>query len=262
VNALTPRVGHGALRVWARDAAVYRKTWKVSFVTPFVEPLLYLFAFGVGLAGFVGRVPWEGEEVPYLRFIAPALVAVNAMNNAFFETTYASFVRMHYQRTFDAMLATPLNLDEVITGEILWAATKALVASGIMLAVIAPFGLAAWPWSLGVLPLAFLGGLAFGSAGMFFTGIMPTIETFNLPVFLFITPMFLLSGTFFPLEGLPSWAQRAAWALPLTHLTAACRELALGRPGISLIWETAYLVAFTTVFYLLALRAMRRRLIR
>jgi lipooligosaccharide transport system permease protein len=187
---------------------------------------------------------------------------VNIMNNAFFEDTYASFVRMFYQKTFDAMLATPLTLEEIITGEILWGATKSGIAAALMMAVLVPFGLLSYPAALLLLPLALLGGLAFGAAGMICTGIMPNIETFNLPVFLFITPMFLLSGTFFPLENLPAWAQVAAWTLPLTHLTAVARATGLGHFSAGLLWSLAYLAAWTAVCYPLALRVMRRRLIK
>jgi lipooligosaccharide transport system permease protein len=261
MRGMMTRVSYRVLHVWRRDADVYRKTWKLSFLPPFLEPLLYLVAFGVGLAGFVGTVPYRGAAIPYIRFITPAIVAVSVMNNAFFETTYGSFVRMYYQKTFDAMLATPLSLEEVITGEILWGATKALISAAIMLVVIAPFGLLSWPSSLLLLPAAFLGGLAFAAAGMFFTGLSPHIETFNLPVFLFITPMFLLSGTFFPLDGFPLWARILAGLLPLTHLSNLCRGLGLGTIDSRLLLNAAYLAVFFAILYPLALARMRRRLI-
>jgi len=142
-------------------------------------------------------VQYGGTEVSYIAFIAPALIAVSIMYNAFFENTYTSFVRMYYQKTFDAMLATPLSLDEVITGEIVWGATRAVFAATIMLAILSLFGLIRWPEGLLILPLALLGGLAFGSVGMVFTGIVPSIDTFNLPVFLLITPMFLSAARSF-----------------------------------------------------------------
>ncbi len=110
---------------------------------------------------------------------------------------------MYYYKTFDAMMATPLTVEEIITGEIIWGATKSLIATAIMMAVISCFGLIRYPEGLLLLPLAFLGGLAFGAAGMVCTALVPNIELFNLPVFLFITPMFLFGGTFFPLENLP-----------------------------------------------------------
>ena len=184
------------------------------------------------------------------------------MQNAFFETTYASFVRMYYQKTFDAMLATPLTLEEVILGELCWAATKALLATTLMLAVIAPFGLVAWPAGLLILPLALLGGLAFAAAGMLFTALVPNIETFNLPVFLFITPMFLFSGTFFPLQNLPEWARLLALALPLTHLVTLARAATMGFAAPELWASLAYLLAFAGFGVPLALRLMRRRLVK
>ncbi len=249
-------------RVWQRNCSVYRKTWKISFLPPLLEPLLYLAAFGVGLGSLVGTVPYRGGEVDYLTFIAPGLLSVAIMYNAFFETTYSSFVRMYYQKTFDAMLATPLTLEEVILGELAWAATKSLLAASLMLAVIAPFGLISWPGGLLILPLAVLGGAAFAAAGMLFTALVPNIETFNLPIFLFITPMFLFSGTFFPLANLPTWAQVLAQILPLTHLVGLARAATFGAAGPELFPALVYLLLFAGIGGPLAVQLMRRRLIK
>jgi lipooligosaccharide transport system permease protein len=256
------KVSRRFLRVWQRNLMVYRKSWKISFVPPFLEPLFYLTAFGVGLSGLIGNVRYGGEEISYVRFIAPALIGVSIMNNAFFETTYASFVRMYYQKTFDAMLATPLSLEEVITGEIAWGATKSLVATLIMMGVISLFGFIRYPGGLLLLPLAVLGGTALGSIGMFFTGVVANIEVFNLPVFLFVTPMFLFSGTFFPIENLPVWARWVAMAFPLTHLADLARAFAMGHLHLGLLWHIGYLVVFSLILFPLALRKMRHRLIK
>lgn len=250
------------LRVWQRNLLVYRRTWKINFLPPLLEPLFYLLAFGVGLSVLVGSVSYRGMTVSYVAFLAPALIAVNVMNSAFFENTYASFVRMFYQKTFDAMLATPLSLPEVICGEILWGATRAVIGTAIMLAVISAFGLLHYPHALLLLPVALLGGLAFGAVGMLFTAIVPNIETFNLPVFLFVTPMFLFSGTFFPLENLPPWAQQVAFVLPLTHLVNLARALGFGRLDGEGAWAVVYLTLFVAVFFPLALWRMQRRLIK
>jgi len=249
-------------RVWARNFTVYRKTWKISFIPPLLEPLFYLVAFGAGLGSLVGSVGYNGAEVSYVRYIAPALIAVAIMFNAFFENTYASFVRMYYQKTFDAMMATPLSLEDVIAGEIAWGATKSLIASVLMMAVLTPFGLIHYPHGLWIPVLACLGGLAFGSIGMWFTGMMPNIEVFNLPIFLFVTPMFLFSGTFFPLENLPAWAAGVAQLFPLTHLVGPVRALCFGRFSSAVFWDLAYMVLFTAVFFPLAIARMRRRLVR
>jgi lipooligosaccharide transport system permease protein len=250
------------MRVWQRNLRVYRKTWKISFVPPLLEPLFYLVAFGVGLGGLVGALKYDGMSTGYTAYIAPALIAISIMQSAFFETTFSSFVRMYYQKTFDAMLATPLTIEEVITGEILWGATKSVIGTALMMVVISFFGLLHYPHALLLLPAAFLGGLAFACVGMIFTAIVPTIETFNLPIFLFITPMFLFSGTFFPLDNLPDWAQLFAKALPLTHLVELCRSLALGRLSAAALVAVAYLAIWSVVLFPVALVGMRRRLIR
>ena len=257
-----PPISRRFLRVWQRNLTVYRQSWKISFIPPLLEPLFYLLAFGVGLSVLVGSIRYQGEQISYVRFIAPALIAITVMNNAFFENTYASFVRMYYQKTFDAMMATPLTVEEIITGEIVWGATKAVIATAIMMAVISLFGLISYPEGLLLLPLAFLGGLAFGAAGMFCTAIVPHIEQFNLPVFLFITPMFLFGGTFFPVENLPAWAQKTADLLPLTHLVALSRSFANGRIDAAALAGIGYLALFTAFAFPLALSKMRRRLIK
>lgn len=251
-----------AFRVWQRNFGVYRKTWKISFIPPLLEPLLYILAFGLGLAVMVGDLQLGGRSVPYTTFIAPALVAVAIMYNAFFETTYNSFVRMYYQKTFDALLATPLNLEEIILGEILWAATKAVIAAALMGTVLALCGLLDFPGALLLLPLALLGGLLFAALGMICTALSPGIETFNLPIFLFITPMFLFSGTFFPLQNLPDWAQGVAQALPLTHLVALVRGCALQLWAASLWLSVLYLLAVSLVAVPVAIALMVRRIVR
>ena len=249
-------------RVWARNLMVYMRTWKVNFIPPLAEPALYILAFGAGLGGMVGSIRVGGQEVNYTAYIAPGLVAASVMWQSFYENTYASFVRMYYQKTFDAMLATPLSLEDVITAEILWGATKATVGTLLMGAVIAAFGYIRMPEGLWLLPLSALGGLAFGCVAMWITAITPTIEMFNLPIFLFITPMFLFSGAFFPVSGLPAWASKLAQGLPLFHLTQACRAVSLGRTEGEILWNAVYLAGFTAVFYPLAVQAMRRRLIK
>ncbi|MCX5849268.1 MAG: ABC transporter permease [Deltaproteobacteria bacterium] len=250
------------IRIWQRNLTVYRESWKINFLPPLLEPFFYLLAFGIGFSGMIGRVSYASKEVSYVLFIAPALVAINIMNNAFFENTYGSFVRMYYQKTFDAMMATPLNAEEIITGEIVWGATKAVIGTIIMLTVISFFGLVSYPAGILIVFVAFLGGIAFGSVAMFFTGMVSKIELFNLPVFLFITPMFLFSGTFFPITGLPVWAQYFALVLPLTHLVNLVRALSFGLFNSELLISLSYLIVFCLVMFPLAIFKMRRRLIK
>lgn len=249
------------LRVWNRNLITYKRIWKVSFITPLLEPMFYILAFGLGFSRMVGNVQYGSLQLSYTQFIAPALIAVAIMYNAFFETTYASFVRMYYQKTFDGMLATPLSLEEIIVAEIFWSATKAAAAAAIMLMVLSVFGYIKFPEGLLLIPLAFVGGLTFGAIGLFFTGIIPSIEMFNLPIFLFITPMFLFSGTFFPVSNLPQWAQPVALAFPLHHLVELARLFSIGSNETSTFLSVCYLIVFFVLFTFLALVSMKKRLI-
>jgi len=250
------------IRIWQRNLTVYRESWKVNFLPPLLEPFFYLLAFGIGFSGLIDSVSYASQKVSYIRFIAPSLVAINIMNNAFFENTFGSFVRMYYQKTFDAMMATPLNAEEIITGEIIWGATKSVIGTIIMLTVISFFGLVNYPTGILIVFAAFLGGIAFGSVAMVFTAIVARIELFNLPIFLFITPMFLFSGTFFPLTGLPLWAQYFALTLPLTHLVNLTRALSLGMFNAEALAGFCYLIVFCSIMFPLAIFKMRQRLIK
>jgi lipooligosaccharide transport system permease protein len=236
------------------------KTYRVNFFPPLLEPIFYIVALGVGLGGFVKGIPGFAS---YIQFIAPALLAISMMNNSFFECTYGSFVRMYYQKTFDAIIATPISIEEVIAGELLWGATRSLISTSIVLAVVGAFGLIGSPFFVLIPIVAVFGGLMFSSVAMCFTAIAPNIDFFNYPAFLFITPMFLLSGTFFPITGLPWFVQFVALAfLPLTHAVNLSRCLMIGNLDPSLLLDIAWIAAVTPVFFLLSIRLMKKKLIK
>jgi lipooligosaccharide transport system permease protein len=268
LSSKVPHLTYRVWKVWRRNFEVFLKTWHVNFLPSLFEPILYLGAFGFGLGALItGGV--EGGS--YLQFIGPGLIAISVMYGSFFECTYASFVRMYFQKTFDAIIATPVSVDEVIAGELLWGATRATINATIVLVVVAAFGLVSSPLFLLVPVLAFFGGLLFSSLAMCFTAIAPDIDFFNFPTFLFITPMFLLSGTFFPLSLVPDALQAVAFGvLPLTHVVNLTRELLIGRIepflglsselllGLSIVW----IAVVTLVFFVLAINLMKRRLIK
>jgi len=251
-----------AIRVWQRNFDVYLKTWKVNFVPPLLEPIFYLFAFGLGVGNLVTAVTFEGRQVPYLQFIAPGLIAVTTMNHGFFETSYASFVRMYFQKTYDAILSTPLTIEDVVLGELIWAATKSVFAALIMFAVAMAMGLLSFPNASWILPVCLIAGMVFASLGMCFTAMVRTIEMFNLPVFLFVTPMFLFCGVFFPLASLPSWIQHVAWLLPMTHLVSALRTISLGGMRRGILIEIFVLILMALVFPFLSIVMMKRRILK
>ncbi len=253
-----PKLSRRVWKVWTRNKDVFMKTYKVNFLPPLLEPVLYLFALGFGLGSFIEVI----EGMSYPRFIAPALLSIAIMNAAFFECTYGSYVRMYYQKTFDAIIATPLSIEEVITGELLWGATRSLLHATLMLVVIAFFGLIELPSSLLILPFSFIAGFLFATIGMCFTAITPNINSLSYPTFLFITPMFLFSGTFFPLSLLPEPIQYFAFAiLPLTHVVTIVRSLTLATPSGFLLINLAWIIAVSLVLFVLSVNLMKKRLI-
>ncbi|MGE5180005.1 MAG: ABC transporter permease [Bacteroidota bacterium] len=250
-----------SLRVWQRDADVYFTVWKTEFLPPLLEPILYVFGFGLGLGQLVHDVHYQGRPISYLQFMAPGVLAVAIMFWAFFETTFSSYVRMYYQKTFDAILATPLLVEDVILGELLWGTTKSVIASTIMLGVLAVLGLVSWPTGLWVIPIAAGGGLLFSAFGLIMTSAVKTISQFNVPMFAFILPMFTFAGTFFPLDLLPKWALAVAWCLPLTHLSILVRSAVLGVGHPMIPVSVAYVAVLAPGLAAWSLVRMKRRLI-
>jgi lipooligosaccharide transport system permease protein len=260
-----PRLTYRVWKVWRRNFDVFTKTIRVNFLPSLLEPILYLLAFGFGLGGFIPSI--QGQS--YIAFIAPALVSISVMNGSFFECTFASFVRMYFQKTFDAIVATPVSVEEVVAGELLWGATRATFNTTIVLAVVAAFGLVSSPLFLLVIPLAFFGGLMFASMAMCFTSLAPNIDFFNFPSFLFLTPMFFLCGTFFPLTSLPYAAQGIAMAvLPLTHVVNLTRGLVSGHlesilglnPAALIAISFTWIIGITLFFFVLCINLMKKRL--
>ncbi len=233
-----------ALRVWQRNATVYKKLYRSSLALNFFEPMLYLIAFGYGLGGFVKDI----KGMSYLEFIAPGIVMSSAMFAASYECTYGTYVRMVYQKTFDAIMATPVRFNELVLGELLWGSTKSLIYGSIILIVISLFGLVKSNLVLFILPFILACGLIFASLSLIATAIVPGIESFNYFYTLFLTPLFLFSGLFFPLEGLSSIVLIVAEINPLYHLVKISRAFSYG--DISLISLKDFSVIF---LYLLIL---------
>lgn len=250
----------GVYSVWRRHFEVYRSTWLVNFLPPISEPIVYLIAFGYGLTPLVGNVVYAGEAVPYARFLAPGMIAVGVLFQSFFEGAYSSFIRLNFQKTWQALLTAPLSFTDVFLGDWLWATTKGAIA-GSLTGIVAIIGrLYSFNQLLLSLPLILLGSFLFGAFGLWVAGLVRKIDQVNVPIFLAIIPMFTLCGAYFPRQTLPLLLQRTADVLPLASLVDLLRW-PLGLPPwwpLSLAW----LVLWTLVLARLAARRIYSLLFR
>lgn len=244
------------IRVWQRNRDVFFRLWHSEVPGLVGEPVIILLAMGLGLGTYVGLV----DSQRYIEFIAPGIIASYAMFSATFECTYGSFVRMEFQRTYDAIIATPLNVEDVIAGEIFWGATRSLLTGTVILAIAAAFQLVLSPWALLIPAVSFLEGIMFASIAMLFTSIVPAIYSFNYYFTLFITPMFFFSGVFFPLSAFPPIVQTLSWIAPLTPVVHLTRALISGELHPDLLWALVLILAIAALFMSISLVTMRRRL--
>jgi len=246
-----------ALRVWQRNFTVYSKRYKSSMVLNFFEPLLYLIALGFGLGAFVKEI----NGVPYIKFIAPGIIASSSMFAATFESTYGTYIRMTYQKTFDAILATPINVDDLITGELLWSATKGTFYGLCIMAVMGIFGFIDSLFIIVAVPLIFIGAMIFAEIGVITSATVPGIDSFNYFYTLFMTPMFLFSGIFFPLDTLHPIVTKIAFFTPLYHLVNISRSFASGEL-YSARWDIIWLVAVVVLLTPYPFRFMRKKIVK
>ena len=250
-----------SLQVWRRNLEVYLVTWRTACIS-LAEPVFNFLAFGLGVGTLTREIEWEGRVVSYTTFVAPGILGMSVMFQSFFECLYGSYIRMYYQRTFDAITATPASLDDVVVGEALWGATRGLLGALATLAVLLAFGHGRNAGILAVLPLALAGGLLFGAAGLCFTGVVRNIESINYPLHLVGVPMYLFGGLFFPVDVMPGWAQVVAMFNPMYYLSTALRSACAGDLGPR-VWITlAGILVASLPLLALALRLMRRRLVK
>ncbi len=236
---------------------MYRRTWRLNILPNFFEPVFYLLSIGLGVGSYIDEMGGTG----YLAFLAPGLVSVAVMNGASFEVTYNIFVRLTFEKAYDAMLTTPIEPDDVLAGEVLWAITRAAIYGGCFFAVIALAGLAPMPSSLWVLPLMPLTGLLFAAIGIAFSLRISSIDLFSFYFTLFLTPLFLFSDVFFPLKDrLPADWLWIAEALPLLHPVRLARAAFRGELSPLLFWDLAYMLGASALLLAWARTGMRRRL--
>ena len=229
-----------------RNFLSFRRTWSI-IVSGFFEPVFFLYAMGVGIGSLVGDVDvGGGRVVPYLVFVAPALLASSAMNGAIFDSTTNVFFKLKYAKLYDSVLATPLGPRDVAIGEITWALLRGLVYSGAFLLVAGLAGAVTTWWALLAVPAATLIGWAFAAVGMASATYMRTWADFDY-VQLAILPMFLFSATFYPLTTYPEPLRWVVQATPLYHGVAMVRDLMLGQVGAGIVVHIGYLVVMAAV---------------
>lgn len=252
-----PRLKRRSVNVWRRNVLVWRKLMGPSLMLNFGEPLVYLLGLGYGLGLFIGQM----AGVPYLTFLASGIIASSAMTTATFEGMYSVYTRMVPQRTYDAMLATPMEVDDILAGEMLWCATKSLINGIAILAVAAILGAVADMRAVLVLPVVFLIGLCFAGPAMVMTSVSKGYDFFAYYFTLVITPMFIVCGVFYPTNVLPEFVQRFVQVLPLTHAVALTRPLIVGQPLTDVALHISVLLAYAVIGYYIAVILIRRRLL-
>ena len=257
MSALRP-----VLPVTLYNLVTFRKDWKSAAFLYVISPVLFLGAMGIGLGGLVGRSRGSIGGVPYLQFLAPGLLATTAMQTAAADMTFPIMSRLVWNRSYEAILNTPMRVRDVLNGELLWLALRLFAVSALFYAVAVCFGAGRHPVAVLAVPVATLTGLAFGAPVMAYTATQSGDAGFNALNRFVVLPLFLLSGSFFPLTQLPLALQGVAWALPVSHGVAVCRALFLGDTGgVATIGHLVVLLAFVVAGVLAARRTLTRRLV-
>jgi lipooligosaccharide transport system permease protein len=254
--------GRRASRLIERNAMVYRHAWTI-IVSGVFEPLFYLFSIGVGIGNLVDvhlRAP-NGSLVGYTAYVGPALLASSAMNGAIFDATFNIFFKLKYAKTYDAILATPVDVGDIALGEIAWALLRGALYAAAFLVVMSGMGLVRSWWALLALPAATLIGFCFAALGMAGTTYMRSWQDFAY-VSLAQQPLFLFSATFFPLSTYPTWLADIVRWTPLYQGIVLMRALVLGGVDLSTLGHVAYLVAFGFVGSLIAARRLGHLLLK
>jgi lipooligosaccharide transport system permease protein len=242
--------------VWRRNMLVWRKLLAASVLTNLADPLIMLFGLGYGLGALMPSI----EGMSYIMFFAAGQLCTATMFTASFESMFSGFSRMHGQKTWDAILYAPLVIDDVVAGEIVWAASKAWLTGSTILGVVLVFGFAESPLlALLALPVAFLVGLAFSAVGLIMTVLARGWDFFSFYMTLVMTPMMMISGVFFPAERLPAAMVAVAQALPLYHGVELVRPVIAGRLPDDIVLHLAVLLGYAAAGYFLAIRFARKR---
>ena len=244
--------------IWSRELQLFRRYWRPTTFSAVLEPTIYFLALGIGIGTLVTQV----DGIPYVQFVGTGIVASAAMAAAVFPGMFNTFVARVFQKVYDGILATPISPAELVLGEATWIAVKAgLYACAPLLITVLFFGLAPVP-SMALVPfIAILTGLGFAFFGQWMSGVVSTIDSFQYVTAALVTPLFLVSGIFFPLTNLPAWALTLAQVNPLYHSVQLVRDASFATMGWNDLGHAAFLTAFAAVTGVLAVTRLQRRLI-
>lgn len=254
--------GRLTYRVWQRNRDVFLQLWRAELLPPLLEPLITLLGLGLGLGAFVQL----GGDVEYVQFLAPGVLVAFPMFVATFEALYGAYFRMTQHGTYAAIAATPVRPEEIVAGEITWAATRMTINTALIAAVLVVctpwLNLVQSPLIVFTVPVAFVTGLLIGGVGIAFTSRARSVSQLSYFFSLFILPMFWFSGGFFPVDELPGWAQALAWFFPLTHAVELSRALVTGNIDTGQLINVAWLLIATGPAFVLGLAGMKQRIVK
>jgi len=243
--------------VLVREVTNFKSFWRSTTFSSTVEPTIYLLAFGFGFGALVSDV----NGLSYVEFVGTGTVATAVLFSSVFPSMFGTFVKYQFQRTYDAILAAPVDTEELVTGEALWIATRAGTYGCMPLLVAMVFGLDP-SWGMLTVPfIAFLAGFGWACFGIFIAAVMKSIDNFSYVTSIVITPLFLVAGTYFPIDELPEWAQIAANLNPLYHCVQLVRDAVFGFKGWVDVYHLAVIVAFGLAAWRIAISRMERKLI-
>ena len=249
-----------ALKLVRRNILAYKHYW-IAFITGFFEPIFYLAAVGFGVGQFIGTVSFGSAQIDYPTFLAPGLLATATLNGAVFDGFFSPFFKLNWMKTYDGIVTTPVSIPDIALGEIIWALIRGTIYGAGFLIVILVLGLMESPWGVLALPGVMLSAAALSAGAMVLTGITQQISSLEKVMTLVVIPLFLFSGTFYPLTVYPGWLQPVVQATPLYHSATMLRSLTTGQVDVGILWHVGYLVAFFAIAGTVAIKLMRKRLI-
>jgi lipooligosaccharide transport system permease protein len=251
---------HRASKLVQHNFLAYQHHW-VAFVTGFFEPFFYLVGVGFGVGQFIDTVTYGDLQLGYASFLAPGLLAASTLNGALFDGFFSPFFRLNWQKTYDGIIATPVSISDIAVGEVLWALIRGTIYGAGFLIVMLLLGLVHSPWAVLALPAVMLSGGALSAGAMILTSITKQLSSLEKVMTLVVFPLFLFSGTFFPVALYPDYLRPIVQATPLYHSAALLRDLTTGQVGLPTAGHVVYLAAMFVIASTVAIRLMRRRLI-